>query len=91
MQLGTSNFGRLNPLDHSLAKTLVSIEDDGELHEILSYYTQGFASVSCSHWLSVGTSISPWIVTLEALEPFKCEPIKQVIFNTCGEMLSGLS
>lgn len=25
-------------------------------------------------WLGFGTSISPWVITLDALKPFACEP-----------------
>ena len=82
-------------MDHSWAKTLVSIEDDKELLKFsrIVHKVWHLFHVLCSDWFYVGTSISPWIVTLEALEPFKCETIKQVIFNalkSCGEMLSVL-
>ncbi|KAK8914408.1 hypothetical protein KSP39_PZI024119 [Platanthera zijinensis] len=34
---------------------------------------------------SFGTTISPWIVTLEALEPFACDPPKQVRIKPAGQ------
>lgn len=36
----------------------------------------------CKMWIS-GTTISPWIVTLEALEPFLCDAPKQVVTHIC--------
>lgn len=32
----------------------------------------------CAFAISLGTTISPWIVTLDALKPFTCEAPKQV-------------
>jgi hypothetical protein len=48
-------------------------------HLWLLYFSSGLKI----YWLissifSLGTTISPWIVTLDALKPFTCEAPKQV-------------
>lgn len=68
------------PLGPFLGKNFGEYQE--QIVEIYSKYAQSFAMLYYVRLVFLkGTSISPWIVTLEALEPFKCEALKQVRFD----------
>lgn len=45
------------------------------------FFSPEKTEVTLSYVIFLGTTVSPWIVTLDALEPFACDAPKQVAYH----------